>query len=102
MGRHYYQQGTGIFASPALRWQQGGLVSIAHPDAVAVENLIGYEDQKQALLKNTEFLLQGLAGPPRLALRQSRLWQIFLWSKDCCTEYSDRGLRLIEVALGLT
>jgi uncharacterized protein len=97
LGRHYYQQGTGLFASPALRWQRGELVSIAHPDPVEVEDLVGYETQKQTLLQNTQFLLNGFPAL-HVLLYGSRGSGKSSLVKALLHRYSDRGLRLIEVA----
>ena len=54
----YYQKfGTGLFAEyHALRWQAGKFVGIRYPDPVQLNTLVGYESQRDALLKNTEFL----------------------------------------------
>ena len=34
-------------------------IGIPYPDRVKLETLVGYEEQKQTLLKNTRFLLSG-------------------------------------------
>lgn len=58
LAAYYCQFGTGIFAEhQAFRWQQGKLIAIAHPDPIRVADLVGYESQRETLLKNTEFLL---------------------------------------------
>ena len=93
----YYQEvGTGLFTYRALRWQSGQLVGISHPDPVQLTQLIGYESQRDALLKNTEFLL---AGYPALhvLLYGSRGSGKSSLVKGLLNEYS-RNLRLIEVA----
>jgi len=95
---YYRQAGTGLFASyRALRWQSGQLVGIKHPDSAQLSNLVGYESQREALLKNTEFLL---AGYPALhvLLYGSRGSGKSSLVKGLLNEYSDRHLRLIEVA----
>jgi len=57
----YRRFGTGIFAkSAAFRWQNGQLIAIANPDPIQVDTLVGYETQRDTLLRNTEFLLAGL------------------------------------------
>ncbi|NDJ16174.1 ATP-binding protein [Myxacorys almedinensis] len=58
----FYQTfGTGMIAQYlAFRWQTGHLVAIAHPDPIRVDALVGYETQRDTLIKNTEFLLAGL------------------------------------------
>lgn len=60
LANYYRQQGTGIFAQyRALRWQSGQLVGIINPDEIQITELVGYETQRDILLKNTEFLLAG-------------------------------------------
>jgi hypothetical protein len=95
----YYQRfGTGLFAQyRAFRWQSGQLIGIAHPDPIELTELAEYESQKEALVKNTEFLL---AGYPALhiLLYGSRGTGKSSLVKGLLNQYGDRGLRLIEVA----
>ncbi|PSB01932.1 ATP-binding protein [Merismopedia glauca] len=94
---YYRQCGTGIFAEyQALRWQSGELVGIKTPDPVRITDLCGYEEPKQQLIKNTEFLL---AGYPALniLLYGSRGSGKSSLVKGLLNQYSDRSLRLIEV-----
>ncbi|MGI0487471.1 ATP-binding protein [Pantanalinema rosaneae CENA516] len=98
LASYYRQQGTGLFADyEALRWQAGTLVGIAYPDPIQVSNLAGYELQKAALLKNTEFLLQGYPAL-HVLLYGSRGSGKSSLVKGLLHQYADRGLRLIEVA----
>ncbi len=97
LAAYYRQNGTGIFAEyRALRWQQGQLIGIAHPDPVQLTEIVGYESQKNALLKNTEFLL---AGYPALhvLLYGSRGSGKSSLVKGLLQKYGKQGLRLIEV-----
>jgi predicted AAA+ superfamily ATPase len=95
---HYQTQGTGLVAEyRAFRWQAGELVGIAHPDPVQVSNLVGYELQREVLLKNTEFLLRGYAAL-HVLLYGSRGSGKSSLVKGLLHQYGDRGLRLIEVA----
>jgi len=95
----YYQQfGTGLLAEyRAFRWQAGQLLGIPHPDRVTLSQLIGYEYQRDTLLKNTEFLL---AGYPALhvLLYGSRGSGKSSLVKALLNKYSEQRLRLIEVA----
>ena len=95
----YYQQfGTGLFAQyRAFRWQLGKLTGIAHPDPVQLRELVGYELQKEALVKNTEFLLAGYSAL-HVLLYGSRGTGKSSLVKGLLNKYSERGLRLIEVA----
>lgn len=98
LATYYQKHGTGLFAKyRALRWQQGQLVGIAHPDPVQLTEIVGYEWQKEALLKNTEFLLAGYQAL-HVLLYGSRGSGKSSLVKGLLQKYSDWGLRLIEVA----
>ena len=98
LAAYYQQYGTGLFAQyGAFRWQNGQLVGISSADAVKLSTLVGYEWQKDALVKNTEFLL---LGEPALhvLLYGSRGSGKSSLVKALLNEYSHRNLRLIEVS----
>ncbi len=96
--RYYQQQGTGLFnLYRALRWQSGELVGIAHPDPVSLNSLVGYEYQRDLLLKNTEFLLAGYSAL-HVLLYGSRGSGKSSLIKAILNHYRDRSLRLIEVS----
>ncbi len=95
---YYKKVGTGLFANyKALRWQSGKLIGVKNSDPVKLTQLVGYEYQRSQLLKNTEFLL---AGYPALhvLLYGSRGSGKSSLVKALLNEYSDRHLRLIELA----
>lgn len=94
----YYQEfGTGLFAQyRAFRWQSGQLVGIIHPDLIELSDLASYESQKAALVKNTEFLLAGYSAL-HVLLYGSRGTGKSSLVKGLLNQYSNRGLRLIEV-----
>ncbi|MEA5619526.1 ATP-binding protein [Cronbergia sp. UHCC 0137] len=95
---YYQQHGTGLFAQyRAFRWQNGQLTGIAHADGIKLSTLVGYESQKEALLKNTEFLLSGETAL-HVLLYGSRGSGKSSLVKALLNEYSERNLRLIEVA----
>jgi predicted AAA+ superfamily ATPase len=94
---YYRANGTGIFAEyRAFRWQNGHLTGISYPDPVQLTQLVGYEAQREMLLKNTEFLL---AGYPALhvLLYGSRGSGKSSLVKALLHQYGEAGLRLIEV-----
>ena len=101
LAAYYQQAGVGIFGKyRALRWQ-GQLWGIPHPDQVQIDSLIGYEQQKATLIKNTASLL---AGKPAL--------NILLYGgkgtgkssliKGLLNHYPDSQLRLLEVSKSAT
>jgi predicted AAA+ superfamily ATPase len=98
LAAYYRQHGTGLFAKyAAFRWQNGQLVGIADADSVKLSTLVGYEWQKDALVKNTEFLLSGETAL-HVLLYGSRGSGKSSLVKALLNEYSHRNLRLIEVS----
>ncbi|XGV99542.1 MAG: ATP-binding protein [Leptolyngbya sp. BL-A-14] len=98
LAAHYHKQGVGLFAQyKAFRWQAGELRGIAYPDRVQVTDLVGYESQKEALLKNTTFLLKGYPAL-HVLLYGSRGSGKSSLVKGLLHRYGEDGLRLIEVA----
>ncbi|MGB3512035.1 MAG: ATP-binding protein [Microcoleaceae cyanobacterium] len=98
LATHYGHFGTGLFVeSMAFEWRGGQLLTIAYPDPVQLKELVGYEFQRDSLIKNTEFLL---AGYPALhvLLYGSRGSGKSSLIKALLNEYSQRNLRLVEVA----
>lgn len=60
----YSRNGTGKFGEfRAFHWNPqsrgGALEGIASPDPITLEDLVGYEDQKQWLVRNTGYFLAG-------------------------------------------
>ncbi|MBE9177464.1 ATP-binding protein [Oculatella sp. LEGE 06141] len=95
---YYRTSGIGLFASyAALRWQSGTLVGISYPDPIRLDELVGYELQRDRLLKNTEALLAGYSAL-HVLLYGSRGSGKSSLVKSLLHHYGDRGLRLIEVA----
>ena len=81
----------------AFEWRNDQLLTITYPDPVKLKELVGYEFQRDTLIKNTEFLL---AGYPALnvLLYGSRGSGKSSLVKALLNEYSQRNLRLVEVA----
>ncbi len=97
LANYYHSHGIGIYAQyRAFRWQ-GRLIGINNPDPIEIEEIIGYEDPKAALIKNTEVLLADY-NALHVLLYGSRGSGKSSLVKALLSEYGDRGLRLIEVA----
>ncbi|MEH2120289.1 ATP-binding protein [Nostoc sp.] len=98
LAAYYRQCGSGLFAEyRALRWQAGQFIGIRYSDPVKLSALVGYESQRDALLKNTEFLLSGEMAL-HVLLYGSRGSGKSSLVKSLLNEYSNRSLRLLEVA----
>ncbi len=95
---HYRQSGVGVFAQfLALRWRNGTLNGITHPEQIRMADLTGYDWQQTALKQNTEALLSGHAAL-NVLLYGSRGSGKSALVKALLTEYGGRGLRLIELS----
>jgi predicted AAA+ superfamily ATPase len=97
LAAYYQEHGTGIFAEyRAFRWQSGKLIRIAHPDRIQLTELVGYELQRETLVKNTETLLSGLPALNVLLYGTRGTGKSSL-VKGLLNQYGNQGLRLIEV-----
>ncbi|MDJ0703153.1 MAG: ATP-binding protein [Leptolyngbyaceae cyanobacterium MO_188.B28] len=98
LAAYHRQHGSGLFAQyRALRWRNGKLLGIPHPDPIQLSQLAAYDSPKSAVIKNTEFLLADYRALHVLLYGGRGLGKSSL-VKALLNEYGDRGLRLIEVA----
>ncbi|MBN3958173.1 ATP-binding protein [Nostoc sp. NMS8] len=98
LAAYYRQCGSGLFAEyRALRWQAGQFIGIRYSDPIKLSALVGYESQRDTLLKNTEFLLSGEMAL-HVLLYGSRGSGKSSLVKSLLNEYGNRSLRLLEVA----
>jgi predicted AAA+ superfamily ATPase len=81
----------------AFRWKKGGLRGVVRPDPVRLEALIGYEKEREPLLRNTERLLAGLPSHHALLYGLPGTGKSST-VKAILNEYADKGLRLVELA----
>ncbi len=93
----YREYGVGLLALyRAFRYGDGKLRPVRFPDTVALDDIVGYEAQKQALRANTEAFLAGHAANNVLLYGDSGT------GKSTCIrallrEYGDEDLRMVEV-----
>lgn len=102
LAAHYRSRGVGPFAGyRAFRWNHhptgGRIVPIARPDPITFGDLIGYEDQRRVVRRNTENFLRGLPAN-NLLLYGDRGTGKSSTVKALLNAYAENGLRLIEVA----
>jgi predicted AAA+ superfamily ATPase len=74
---------------------RGRLVPVRNPDPVRLKDLFGYEDQREAVISNTERFLRGKAAN-NVLLYGDRGTGKSATIKAICNDYADRGLRLVE------
>jgi uncharacterized protein len=102
LAEHYARAGTGLFGRyRAFRWVRadgrGSLEGIAHPDTPRLDELVGYEAERDLLLRNTEHFLAGYPAN-NVLLYGDRGTGKSSTVRALLAAYGDRGLRLIEVA----
>jgi predicted AAA+ superfamily ATPase len=96
---YYREAGSGLFGRyRAFRWSGavGRMKGIDEPDPVRLEELVGYQDQRQEVVGNTEKLLAGLPAN-NLLLYGDRGTGKSSTVKALLNHYGEQGLRLIEV-----
>lgn len=102
LAAYYREAGAGIFGSyHAFRWIQrngkGQLEGIANPDTVRLEDIIGYEAERELLVQNTAHFLAGYPANNAL-LYGDRGTGKSSTVKALLNEYGSQGLRLVEVS----
>jgi predicted AAA+ superfamily ATPase len=102
LAAYFARVGSGLFARyRAFRWTPapggGALAGIDWPDPVRLEDLIGYEREREPLLRNTEQFLAGFRAN-NVLLYGDRGTGKSSTVKALLNEYGDRGLRLVEVS----
>jgi predicted AAA+ superfamily ATPase len=98
LAEHYATHGAGPFGGHrAFRWKGGSLKAVPHPDPVRLSDLIGYEKEREPLLRNTERLLAGLPSHHALLYGLPGTGKSST-VKAVLNEYADSGLKLVELA----
>lgn len=94
---HCESFGTGSSSAfSALKWNDGKLVGIPHPDEISFDSLTGLEHQKKVLIDNTESFVIGKAANDVLLTGSSGTGKSSC-VKACLNLFKNRGLRLIEL-----
>jgi predicted AAA+ superfamily ATPase len=95
---YYAVHGAGMFGRyHAFRWESGGLRAVPRPNPARLEALIGYKNEREPLLRNTERLLAGLPSHHALLYGLPGTGKSST-VKAVLNEYADRGLRLVELS----
>lgn len=94
---YYRAVGAGVVGQfAALRWNGSGLVGVAHPDPIRFEQMVGYEHQREQVIRNTERFVAGLPAH-HLLLYGPRGTGKSATVKALLHLFADRGLRLVEL-----
>jgi predicted AAA+ superfamily ATPase len=95
---YFTRHGAGGFGRyRAFRWRGDDLQAVAEPDPVRLVELVGYEREREPLLRNTERFLAGLPAHHALLYGLPGTGKSST-VKAVLNEYAERGLRLVEVA----
>jgi predicted AAA+ superfamily ATPase len=106
LAEQYAHIGAGPFGRyRAFRWvrddgpggAQGRLVGVPAPDPIRLEQLVGYERERELVLQNTEQFLAGF-GANSVLLYGDRGTGKSSTVKALLNEHAERGLRLVEVS----
>ena len=91
------QTGYGIFARYTFfRVVDGQIVPVAHPDYQHLDELYGYERERNQIIRNTEALLNG-TGANNMLLYGDMGTGKSSTIKAVAADYADKGLRLVEI-----
>jgi predicted AAA+ superfamily ATPase len=95
----YARYGYGEMATcTAFKWDWNqGLVGVKHADPVQLDDIVGYERQKQTLLENTEAFIAGRPAN-NVLLVGARGTGKSTSVKALANRYYGQGLRLVEVS----
>lgn len=96
---HYNFIGSGILARfSSLYWNdKKGIKGIENPDPITFDDLIGYKEQKETLINNTEAFVNG-KDANNVLLFGDRGTGKSSSVKALVNKYAERGLRLLEVS----
>ena len=99
ISRHFYQNGWGFFGSyRAFRWNPEGrkLEGIDSIDPIRLENLVGYDEARRALLEGVEAFASGKIANNVLIYGERGTGKSST-VKALLNAHAEKGLRLVEV-----
>lgn len=98
LAEHFHRHGAGPFGRyRAFRWDADGLRAVLRPDPASLVGLVGYEPEREPLIRNTERFLAGLPAHHALLYGLPGTGKSST-VKAILNEYANEGLRLVEVA----
>lgn len=98
LAEHFARHGAGMFGRyRAFRWSADGLRAVPRPDQASLAGLVGYEGEREPLLRNTKHFLAGLPAHHVLLYGLPGTGKSST-VKAVLNEYAEDGLRLVEVA----
>ncbi len=94
---HIHEHGYGVFAKyTTFMIQEGALVPVKHPDAISLDELGGYQRERQMVIDNTLALIEGRPAANTLLYGDAGTGKSST-VKAVSNAYAGRGLRLIEI-----
>ncbi|MBQ0079126.1 MAG: ATP-binding protein [Eubacterium sp.] len=91
------QTGYGIFAKyDFFRLENGVIVPVSHPDYQSLDQLFGYERERNLIMKNTEALVKGTGANNMLLYGDAGTGKSST-IKAVAAHFAPQGLRIIEV-----
>ncbi len=95
---HYSRFGTGLLSMYSMFkfHKDNGLTPVKNPDRISFNDIVGYSDQKDRLLQNTEAFLNGYSAN-NILLTGARGTGKSSCVKALSEKYFENGLRIIEV-----
>lgn len=95
--RFYRQNGCGIFARwRTFIWRDGGVKPVHHPDPISLDDLKGYEYQRNLVLNNTLAFLNGKSANNCLLYGDKGTGKSST-VKAIVNRYGNEGLRIVEM-----
>lgn len=95
---YHKKHGYGIFAKYDVCCWNGRLEGVGNPDTISLDSLVGYETQREMVIKNTKSLLEGQRSN-NILLYGDRGTGKSSTVKAVFNRFKDQGLRLIELTV---